>query len=349
MNMERLAVIWLFVLCSLSYEVFAAPALKIQATIKSNRTNIYEGDTEELALKKGKVVQVLIGAGDDSTGTVAVEATQCRDGKFYQLSKRKIAKDGSSLGKLVPLERTSCQVGLAFLSYDLSVEDICAPGESIEFSLKEEGSSKPSTVLGSVFPKVTISDWESYLFIYEQFKYDPQQAEQKYVGVTHVFLSLSTAFAKVLNGQKAFVDYSINKKGVLSNYHSEFELEDGTHSLDLTMHEHGLDVGDTVTLKYSIAGFKHTKVFTVMKDYTQRVSLADKRVVYSLVVNDLDWYIAEPLNSVFKGLDYNRGGRHIDISHLVATPLGGRTYGNYDLHMTLNGYKNLYLNTSVVK
>jgi len=357
MNKVRLAVISLFVMCGLGHEGSAAEAMadstgsmKIHAIVKSNRTNIYEGDIEDLDLKKGKVIQSLIGSSDDYSGTVVAEVTQCRNGKFYQLFKRKVAANGSASGKVVPVEKVSCQNGLASLMYEIKAEDICAQGESIEFSLNEEGSKKPSTVLGSVFPKVTISSWESYLFIDEQFKYNPQQVTQEYIGVADVYLVLSTAFAKLLNGQQAVVDYSIMKKGVISNYRKTVTLEDGSHSLDISQYEYGLDVGDTVTAKYSVGGLEYTNVFTVVKDYTQKVSLKDNLLVYSLEVNDVDWYIADQLSSVFKGADYNRGGRSIDVFHQVTTtPLGGSTYGNYELHMTLNGYKALYLNTSVVQ
>lgn len=353
----RLAVISLFAICGLSYEGFAAEtmadstgSIKIHAIVKSNRTNIYEGDIEDLDLKKGKILQVLIGSSDDSSGAIVAEVTQCRNGKFYQLFKRKVAANGSSSGKVIPVEKVSCQNGLASLMYEIKAEDMCTPGESIEFSLNEAGSKKPSTVLGSVYPKVTISSWESYLFIDEQFKYDPQQMNQEYIGVADVYLVLSTAFAKLLNGQQAVVDYSISKNGVIRNYRKTFILEDGAHSLDISQYEYGLNVGDTVTAKYSVGGLEYTNVFTVMKDYAQTVSLKDNRLVYSLEMNDVDWYIADQLSSVFKGADYSRGGRSIDVFHqTTTTPLGGSTYGNYELHMTLNGYKTLYLNTSVVQ
>ncbi|MFM6929837.1 MAG: hypothetical protein ACKOX6_15315, partial [Bdellovibrio sp.] len=288
MNKVCFAVISMIVICGLSHEASAAQSmedsagsLKIHAIVKSNRTNIYEGDIEDLDLNKGKIVTSLIGSSDDYSGAVVVEITQCRNGKFYQLSKRKVSGDGSAAGKVVPLEMVSCQKGLASLSYEINAEDICAPGESIEFSVQEQGSHKPSTVLGSVFPKVTISSWESYLFIDEQFKYDPQQVNQEYVGASDVYLSLVTAFAKVLNGQKTELAYSINKNGVVQNFHKEFILEDGSHSLDISQYEYGLDIGDTVTAKYSVGGFEYTNEFTVVKDYTQMVSLKDGLLVYS--------------------------------------------------------------------
>lgn len=330
------------------YSHAATASMKVRAIVKSNRENIYEGDIEDRPLVKGKVVESLIGSSDDLSGNVSVELLDCREGKTYHFTKRRINSSGKPISSEEIISEDHCQAGLAFMSYDLKAEDLGKRGEAIEFSFREEGSKK-TVVLGAVAPKVMISAWESHLFIDEQFNYIPTQTVQSYRGVADVYLLLATAFSKVLNGQTATVDYSINKNGVVTNYHDQFVLEAGTHELEISQFEKKIEVGDIITYRYTVGAFTFSNVFKVQKDYTQTVSLKDGRLTYALVVNDVDWYMADPLSSVFKGADYNRGGRSIDVTHLVSEPLGGDVYGNYVLHMTLNGYTNLYLNTSVVK
>ena len=326
----------------------AGAGLKIHAVVKSNRTNIYEGDIVDLDLRKGKSVDTLIGSGEDYSGYVVAEVEKCRDEKFYQLFKRKIVK-GKPISENLVVDKVTCQKGLASLIYEMKFEDLCKEGESVEFSLAEEGSGKPVYVLGAVVPKIQITHWESYLFINENFQYMPLEKVQPFKNVDNVYVVLSTAFSKFLNGQNAKVEYSIEKNGSLQRYVQEFVLEYGEHSLDLSRHKDNLEIGDVITANYTIGDFKYTNVFKVSRDYSQQVFFEKGIVHYNLEVNDVDWYISDSLICFFDGCDYARGGKSIEISHPLGNPLGGVHYGNYEIHMTLNGYTHLFVNTSLLK
>lgn len=330
-------------------DLSVAAEFKVRSIVKSNKVNIYEADIEDRELKKGVVVESLIGANDEFSGVVYSEISQCRNGSVYQLVKRKVKVGGAPLIGDTVVKEDICQQGLAALSYELKLEDACSAGEAIEFLIVEKKNAKKAVSVGLVFPKIAISSWESFLFIDEKFKHDPINERQSYIGVADVFLSLATAFPKVFLGQSVTLDYSINKGGVVSKYHDEFILNDASHSLDISQHQHNLDVGDVVTYRYKVAGFEYVNSFPIVKRYLQNVSLQSGVFTYSVELDDVDWYMTDPVSSVFQGIDYRRGGRHIDISHLNSNPLSGAIYGSYVLHMTLNGYTHLYLSTLVVR
>lgn len=322
--------------------------MKIYSVVKSNRENIYEGDIVDLELRKGKIVESLIGSGEDYSGYVVSEVEKCRDGKFYQLFKRKVSKDNSNSEKTL-VDKVSCQKGLASLIYEMKFEDLCEAGESVEFSILEEGSTKSAHVLGAVFPKIQITHWESYLFINESFAYQPSLSTQEFKGIDNVYLVISTAFSKFLNGQNAKIEYSIDKKGIVQNYTQEFLLEYGEHSIDLGQHKNNLEIGDIVTVNYTVGDFKYTHVFHVNREYDQQVLLDGGAVHYNLELNDVDWYIADSLVCFYPNCDYSRGGKSIEITHSVGESMGAVNFGNYELHMTLNGYTHLFINTSWVQ
>lgn len=326
----------------------ASAALKIFTVVKSNRTNIYEGDIVDLELRKGKVVQALIGSGEDYSGYVVSEVEKCTDGKYYELSKRKISK-GKPISENLVVARVSCQKGLASLVYEMKFEDLCKENESIEFLISEEGTGKTVYVLGSVFPKNEITHWESYLFINESFNYQPLTSVQSFKSVDNVYLVLSTAFSKLLNGQTVISDYSIEKNGVVQKYNQEFILEYGEHSIDLGQHKNNLDIGDVVTVNYTVGDFKYSHVFRVNRDYSQQVFIENGIVHYDLQVNDVDWYISDSLVCLYDNCDYSRGGKSIEITHSVGESMGKVHFGNYEIHMTLNGYTHLFINTSLVE